>query len=296
MGVLGLAVLVGLIVALTESGRDAARKAAGVYRSRRDAWLARHPGSVAPARFAGALATAIHGWRPAWRAFRRDWRHHYRHARDRVRERYGVPVDPQPATATATDPGAPWRDPTPEPEAAPVRPAPAGTGPTPARPDDREPLPVWPPEPGPSRPTFTVIPGGAGAPHTPGGTVPITEISSIDDLRRAQQDVVDRTRAELDDALAARARAEGHQAEAQHLADAARMVLDRDPAAVLPVAAQVDPATQRVSAAGARVLAAEQQHTLAVQALAALERHRPMEEAAAATPGASTNTDVYRPN
>jgi hypothetical protein len=307
LGVLGLAVVVGAIIALTESGRDAARQVRAVYRRRRDAWLNAHPGSVAPARFAGVAATVIHGPRPAWRAFRSDWRRHYREARDRVRARYGRPVSAPPAAGapTAPAPAAGQRsrrvDGRPETDADrrffDQREA-GYTGPID---QDGNPVPSLFPEAPPAaapagRPALTVIDGGARRAATiPEGAPVPTEIHTIEALRAAQYAVVARCKAEVDDKQAAVARAQDLANEAAYIADAAPAVLDRDQRPVVPIIAQVDPAGSRVEAERAALSAAEQQLALAEQALAALAAHRAMEEARSATPQAATRARARDP-
>lgn len=289
MVVLGLAMFLGICWAVGRGIEQAANKVGEINKSHKAAWRKKHPKAVAAARWGGLTAAAIHGTPAMWRAFRHDWREHYGARRDEVRAKYGRAVPqpaPEPATAPATQPVSPpeWK-PQPRPRTRPR--------PEPPAPDIRPAAAVAEPEPE-GRPTLTLVRPITASKGTSVMAIATTELTTTAALRTAAEDAVKLAQAVSDDAADGAARSQAYLGRAQHIADAAVSILDRDPNGRARLAAMAEGAQRWADAEKARALAADQMLNEAQAALTALQQHIHMEEAAQATQQASTSTAVYR--
>lgn len=165
-----------------------------------------------------------------------------------------------------------------------------------AAPVDTAPDPEAPPQPT-SPPILRVITNPN--PQPAGGAVPVIEtigeVNTVADVRAGVQAVIVQYTAELDDAQAEAARKKASYDAAVNLADQSTTVLDNDANSRSAVAGLVEPARQAWLGAQARAANADLMLGQAQTALAALNAHRGMEEAAAATPQANSDTRTYQP-
>jgi hypothetical protein len=280
MGLLGFIAFLALLHTIAEGIDAAARVLREVNRTHKAAWLAKHPKSVASARWAAGLATAIHGPRHAWRAFRYDWRAHYRAKRDEIRARY-APAPPPPSPPQPPRPPTPptgWR---PSPRLQPAVP--------PFLPELPQPATVHP-----IRPDLRLVePIQEGIPAMAMAT---TEITGIAGLRAHLEDSVDYARALAEDAREAVNRAQDYYDRVAYAGEAAGGILDRDPETAGTIAGLIEPAQQRLDAEHTRLAAADHQLAQAQAALTQLEVHEATAEAVQANPHVSSDTSVYQDN
>jgi hypothetical protein len=315
---LGFVAFLAVCWALGNAMQQAGQAVGQYNRQRKQAWLDKHPGSVASARWAAAAATVVHGPRHAWRAFRHDWRKHYAAKRDAIRAKYSR--DPEPAS------DAPSRDETDRlGEAQPANRVDAFGRRLDERdrrhyglredgyagPIDEDGYPDTSSEQAAvlrhvaertseptdrGRPRLWVVPDDPRS-ITDGGThdMPtMTEITGINSLRQGGRQTAGYGRGLAEDAADAVGRARAYRDMIRHLAESAPAVLDNDPGTAAAFQALLDPAERAVAAEEARAAAADALAAGAEQALAMLERHAAMEEAAKATSHASSNTSVYQ--
>jgi hypothetical protein len=278
----GFLIFMAMGWAAVKAGEAAVNAIAGSYRQRHAAFAQRHPQSNHAVATAAGIASAVwHGTKPAWRAAKHDWAKHWALKRDEVRNRFDRPTAP-PATQSADDSAdvAPIEDIITDPTGTPFAPAP----PPPAA-----------PAPAPFSPRL--IRGGLDtAPPMEGRpvlTMNATEVRTIADLRRQVDQFADVQRSELEDATSALRRAEADLAYVTSLGEAAVLILDQDPATAAMIAGLAEPAQARVGEARGRVAAADAALGRAAAAKAGLDKHRAMEEAVAATPQRSSNTEAY---
>jgi hypothetical protein len=287
-------------------GVDAAVKSIrNQYQARNAKFRANHPTSNRAA--AGAAVTAAtvrHGTAPAARAFRDDFRKHYVLRRDALRAKYNHEVVP---------PEAPQSP-------APVR---AQAGLDLDGPEYQQLRQRWqtehdeargvdedqaePPTALPARdlnPTgLRVITGGLTAQPQPvptqGGTMPnlpTLDIRRIADVRNGLAAWTQHQSLEYDDAQAAAARARANAQWLTQFAEQSRGILDRDPATAAHIQSLIEPAQAEVKAAEIKADAADRSLAASRQSIGGVNQHSRMEEAAQATPQASSNTDVYKGN
>jgi hypothetical protein len=219
----------------------------------------------------GAVAGgSAHGAVLAWRAGVPGWRLGWAQGRERVQEWWAQ----RRAEPPVTDPAAE--------SAEPVQPA--------VQADVDQPQ---------GRPVFRIIRNDA-EPEPSGGAMPVIEtttgeVRTVADIRAKVLALIKQYTAELDDAQAKAARKKASMDEVIATAEASTEILDRDADGSAAVAELVEPARQAWLSAQADAANADRMLGQAQAALAKLNAHRGMEEATAATPQASTNTEAYQP-